>query len=138
MEGHNLSNVLVLEYYGAENPPEGPGWKTMLCPFHEEKRPSARSNGKGFICNGCGVRGDAISLIKEREDVDYYTAVTKYEEITGDKCHALSEAARRDRRRPFSDQLSESKRDYEGNGNIFSVGSRKRSTPRKRPRFSDR
>lgn len=129
-----LGNVEVLEYYGVELAPEGPGWKTIKCPFHEDSRASARSNGKGFVCNGCGVRGDAISLIKDREDCDYLTALSKYEEITGTECSTLRKGPVRKR---VSFELSGEKRSYERDGGIFSLGSSRRSTPRKRPRFSE-
>lgn len=134
MEGNDLSNVQVLEHYGAYNPPEGPGWKNMLCPFHDEKRPSARSNGKGFLCNGCGVRGDALALIMQREDIGYHASIEVYESITGTECTTLSKNAKQ-RKRPFSGELSEGPRDYERGGGLFSAGTSRRSTPRKRPRF---
>ena len=135
MKSTDLSNVLVLEYYGADNPPEGPGWKNMLCPFHEEKNPSARSNGKGFICMGCGVKGDALALLMERENIGYHASLELYESITGYECNALREATS-GRRRPFSDQLSDGPRDYERHSTIFSAGTGKRSPARIRPRLS--
>lgn len=140
MEGKDLRdvpNVKILEHYGAYDPPEGPGWKSMLCPFHEERRPSARSNGYGFVCNGCGVRGNAISLVMEREGIDYYAAIEFAEEITGEKYKSLPKNVN-GRRRPFDDQLSETKRDYERHSGLFSLGSSKRSVPRIRPRLSGR
>src|SRR6187402_1540558 len=97
MEGNNLTNVKVLEHYGVLIAPEGPGWKTIKCPFHPDKNASARSNGKGFICNGCGVKGDALALIMEQENCGYLDSVDKYEEISGESVQKLQRTTTRKR-----------------------------------------
>ena len=117
-----LSNVHVLEYYGLDDPPEGPGWKTIRCPFHEDSRASARSNGRGFICNGCGVRGDALALIMERENIGYLDSLSKYEELTGERIQKVQRAATRQR---VSFDLSGEARNYERNGGLFSAWDRR-------------
>jgi DNA primase len=126
MESKNLRNVEVLEYYGAVNPPEGPGWKNMICPFHEESRPSARSNGSGFICMGCGVQGDALKLIMEREGIGYFDSLSEYERLSGQDISTLRGKTTQQRRRPNCGELSETPRNYERNSSLFSAGARKR------------
>lgn len=139
MEGNNLnlSNVKILEHYGVIYPPEGPGWKSLKCPFHDDTNASASSNGSGFACFACGIRGGPVQLLMEREGIDYYDGLELYKEITGDECILLSKAASGKRRRPFDNQLSESPRAYERHGGLFSLRSGKGSTPRIRARFSD-
>lgn len=129
-----LSNVKLLEYYGVLYPPFGPRWSSIRCPFHEDKTASAASNGHGFICFACGIKGDPIALIKEREGLGYYDAVDFYEDVTGTECSALPRETKRERYRP---SLSGQKRDYEGDAGIFQIRSRKGSTPRFRPRLHD-
>lgn len=138
-DSSNLSNVKVLEYYGATDPPEGPGWKSMLCCFHEEHRPSARSNGSGFMCMGCGVKGSPLSLIMEREGIDFKSALSKYEEIVGEELTELRSKSSK-RFRPFEDSstVSNEPRDFERNGSLFSLGSSRKPRSRIRPRFYDR
>ena len=129
----NLSNVKILEHYGVDYPPEGPGWKTLNCPFHTDRNASARSNGQGFICNGCGVKGDSIALLMEREDIGYSSAFQLYEEITGTSYKELSGSTIRQRTRP---NLSGETWAVERNSSIFSFRSSKRALPRSRPRLS--
>ena len=134
MEGNDLSNVEVLEYYGVIYPPPGPGWKSLRCPFHDDNNASASSNGKGFVCFACGVRGGPISLIMEREDVDYFTAIERYEEITGREHDSLPKRTKYVRARV---NLSETQRSYERDNPFFSSGSGRESSTRIRPRFYD-
>jgi DNA primase len=50
---------------------------TGLCPFHSEKTPSfsVSSADNVYYCFGCGVRGDVIDFVMEREQVDFARAV---------------------------------------------------------------
>jgi len=47
------------------------------CPFHEEKTPSFHvDDGKGFFhCFGCHAKGDAITFVRETENVGFMEAV---------------------------------------------------------------
>lgn len=134
MEGNDLSNVKVLEYYGVFNPPEGPGWKPVTCPFHDDSTASAGSNGSGFVCHACGVRGGPIQLLMQREGVDFDSAVQLAEEITGEVYGSLRRKVVAKRKRV---DLSGEKRSYEGDGDIFSIGTRRGTIPRIRPRLLD-
>ena len=55
----------------------------MLCPFHEERNPSAAVNHtlNGFICHGCGVSGDAIKIIREHWGKTYPEAIEFAKEL---------------------------------------------------------
>ena len=48
-----------------------------LCPFHTEKTPSfvIYRDTQSFYCFGCGVGGDAITFIRNIENLDYVEAV---------------------------------------------------------------
>lgn len=48
-----------------------------LCPFHAEKTPSFSVNAtEGFYyCFGCAVSGDAITFVREKEQLDFVGAV---------------------------------------------------------------
>ena len=48
-----------------------------LCPFHGEKTPSFSVNSEeGFYyCFGCQVKGDAITFVREKEQLDFVAAV---------------------------------------------------------------
>lgn len=120
MEGNRLKNDKLLEYYGVAVPPEGPGWKSIRCPFHEDRNASARSNGQGFMCHGCGVKGDALALIMERENVGYLDSVRIYEEISGESVQKLQRTTSRKR---VSFDVSSEARNYERDGGLFSAWS---------------
>ena len=48
-----------------------------LCPFHAEKTPSFSVNPPDglYYCFGCQVRGDAITFVREKEQLDFVGAV---------------------------------------------------------------
>ena len=58
---------------------------TGLCPFHNEKTPSftVYINTQSYYCFGCGSGGDAITFIKNIENLDYAEAVTMLAERSG-------------------------------------------------------
>jgi DNA primase len=47
------------------------------CPFHQERTPSFRVNAvdKLYHCFGCGVGGDAITFVRETENLDFAGAI---------------------------------------------------------------
>lgn len=63
----------------------GDRYQWMLCPFHPDTKPSARIKEFGFTCFACGVKGDAIKLIRDQEGVDYQTAVSILQGRVGDE-----------------------------------------------------
>ena len=50
---------------------------TALCPFHAEKSPSFSLNPAlgVYYCFGCGVRGDAITFVRELNGLGFAEAV---------------------------------------------------------------
>ena len=57
------------------NPAHGDMWAP--CPFHQEKTPSFHVNDKEgyYYCFGCHAKGDAISFVRETENVNFMEAV---------------------------------------------------------------
>ena len=47
------------------------------CPFHSERTPSLYiyTNDNQYHCFGCGAHGDAITLLREKENLDFVEAV---------------------------------------------------------------
>lgn len=66
-----------LNHIGAAVPSVGSGWRKMKCPFHDDSHASAAVNFDidGFICHGCGVKGDTFSIIMYKEGCDYREAL---------------------------------------------------------------
>ncbi|MEG2426180.1 MAG: DNA primase [Oscillospiraceae bacterium] len=56
-----------------------------LCPFHSEKTPSftVYSDTQSYYCFGCGKGGDAITFVREIENLDYLEAVKMLAEKAG-------------------------------------------------------
>ncbi|MEM9147522.1 MAG: DNA primase [Pseudomonadota bacterium] len=73
------------------------------CPFHQEKTASFHADDrKGFYyCFGCQAKGDAITFVKETENLSFVEAVERLAEEVGlevpDRRENPAEAARRDR-----------------------------------------
>ena len=66
------------------------GWQLILCPVHDESRPSCSVNTdeNAFNCHACGAKGDTydlIRLIAERngEVIDFKTARIRAAELSG-------------------------------------------------------
>ena len=74
----------------------GQRW-TGLCPFHAEKSPSFSVNAEeGFYhCFGCKASGDAITFLREKEQLDFVGAVESLAQPCGH--HAALHRARRGR-----------------------------------------
>jgi len=84
---------------------QGSRW-VGLCPFHEERTPSfsVDAQEKLYHCFGCGVGGDAIKFVEEKEGLDFAEAVElladRYGvELVRDKEDPRAEARRQQRRR---------------------------------------
>ena len=56
-----------------------------LCPFHNEKTPSfnVRDDEGFYHCFGCGVSGDAISFLREKEGLGFMDAVRQLADEAG-------------------------------------------------------
>lgn len=75
----------VLEHYDVQFRSDRQGEQSIRCPIHEDRVASASLNlDKGiWNCHSCLRGGDALTVITEREQVDFETALKKYESITG-------------------------------------------------------
>lgn len=82
------------------NPGRGDWWAP--CPFHQEKSSSFHViESKGFYkCFGCGASGDAITFLRELENMSFMEAVETLAREAGMEMPARdSQAAERDERR---------------------------------------
>ena len=86
----------VLDYYQIEVPDSGRMEQSILCPAHEEHRPSCSFNEElGLLnCKSCGFAGDVYSLIMKREGLEFYAAKSLAESITGESSRDVSRPAR--------------------------------------------
>ncbi len=98
---------------------QGARW-VGLCPFHEERTPSfsVEAQEKLYHCFGCGVGGDVIKFVEEKEGVGFAEAVElladRYGvELQREQEDPRAEARRQQRRR--LEQLLERTASYYGN-----------------------
>lgn len=105
-DGEALDIERVLLHYGSDGVFSGGGlWSRCRCPFHDDRTPSASCDvARGiFVCHDCGIKGNSLSVIMKVEQVDFSSAVRKYEEIVGvriqkqSKSHFSSEPRRFER-----------------------------------------
>ena len=81
-----LDSTDIVDVIGAYFPLKRAGSAFVCnCPFHNEKTPSFNVNpGKQFYhCFGCGASGDAISFVKEYENLPFIDAVKRLAEKAG-------------------------------------------------------
>ena len=72
----------VLAHYGLK--PIGRGaQQTILCPFHDETKPSCKVNleKKAFHCFACGAKGNVLDFVARMEDASLTDAARKLAEI---------------------------------------------------------
>lgn len=58
--------------------PSGEGWKSAVCPFHEDTHPSLRVliPAGAFKCQACGAKGaDVINFVMQKYRMDFLAAV---------------------------------------------------------------
>ncbi len=87
----------------------------MRC-IHGERNPSATVNVEegAYTCFSCGLRGDAIAIIRAQDSCSFSEALVRYKEITG---HDL--AVRSDRPNTGRADAAESQ-SYESGGFLAS------------------
>lgn len=77
----------VLRFYGAELPHYIRGnWTPMKCCFHDDSVASAQvraDEGGKFNCFVCGISGDGLDIIMDREGVGFAVARSLAEERHG-------------------------------------------------------
>lgn len=96
-EGQGLDNSLIYRlltkwFPDWEAPAHRKEWNICLCPFHDESRPSASVNyrAQAFVCRACDWKGDAIALIKRKEECSFADAKRYAEEISGREYKTVS------------------------------------------------
>jgi len=97
----------------------GSRW-TGLCPFHEERTPSfsVDAQEKLYHCFGCGVGGDAIKFVEEKEGLGFAEAVELLADRYGVEIEREQEdpraEAKRQRRRRLEQLLERTAAYYAG------------------------
>ena len=79
----SIRNVLV--HYGA-NLRRDYGQVNLRCPFHNDTHQSGTANldDNIFICFACGVQGNSLQIISQREGISVRDAKEFAERITGE------------------------------------------------------
>ncbi|WP_457062742.1 CHC2 zinc finger domain-containing protein [Mycobacteroides abscessus] len=75
----SLITAVIHRYHPEWVPPPNKSlWCRCSCPFHGDETPSAAVNYRvnAYNCMACGVKGDAVALIKKQEGVTHREAVT--------------------------------------------------------------
>ncbi|ALF01028.1 DNA primase [Mycobacterium phage Wooldri] len=104
--------VKVIHRYHPEWEPPRQGrsdWMKTRCPFHGDETPSASISFKhnAFRCFACPVKGSAVAIIKEQEEVSYAEAKRIAEELSpGGDGTIPAQPSRQSRRRVFGDKGS--------------------------------
>jgi DNA primase len=98
----DVSVVVVLEHYGAFVSVPDTGWRALRCPFHDDRTASASVNIElnGFRCHACGISGDAIKLIMDRENVGFEAACEFARQVLGQSVEGVSPSIADKKRKP--------------------------------------
>lgn len=75
----SLITAVIHRYHPEWVPPPNKSlWCRCACPFHGDETPSAAVNYRvdAYNCMACGVKGNAVSIIKKQEGVTHREAVT--------------------------------------------------------------
>ena len=93
----NFDIVPVLENYGFKIPMGKRGWFTVKCMAHDDSVASCRVNtDEGLVaCMACDLKGNAISVVKYMDGVDYKDAVRRCQELTGRRNPGIRESDQR-------------------------------------------
>ncbi|WP_373686633.1 CHC2 zinc finger domain-containing protein [Nocardia terpenica] len=132
-EGRALITQVIHRYCPDWVPPDAGRneWVSCRCPFHGDDSPSASVSyaSSAFKCFACPVKGDAIAIIRQQEEVSFAEAVRIAEDLSPDGGRTVRQKpARKPGRRVFGDtgpDGSERPRDRQR----LRPGIRGRSTP---------
>lgn len=92
--------VLLLQRWFPEwEPPKHTSakWQATKCPFHGDEMASASISRQlnAFNCFACGVKGDLVKLIREREGLTYSAAKRLAEEVSSGSDTNVSDPVQR-------------------------------------------
>lgn len=99
-----LSVADILRYYGATSVPEGIGWKSMKCPFHDDgvKSGSVHVERNLYNCHACPYAGDPLNLIKRKENLGEAEAIEFAGQVFGQGISPVSRTVHKQpKRRPL-------------------------------------
>lgn len=68
----NINMEEVLNKYGIKT-----NRNMFLCPFHNDKSPSAKFYKNSYFCFGCGKTGDLIQFVEDYFNLDFVSAIEK-------------------------------------------------------------
>ncbi len=92
----NATDIVKLVSTYCELKPAGSDRYMALCPFHTEKTPSfsVSKSRQIFYCFGCGKGGDAITFLKDIQNISFIEALEMLADETGIQLPKLSPSAK--------------------------------------------
>jgi DNA primase len=104
-----ISIAAVLEHYGGFISVPETGWRSVRCPFHDDRTASGSINIElnGYRCHACGISGDGIKIIEDQEHIDFEAACEFARSVLGASVEDVPRAAkgRKPRRSPWDKGL---------------------------------
>ena len=101
-ESFDIAPVLT-DLFGKDFPAVlGTHYKSIHCPFHEDRTASASINQYGFKCHSCSRTGDALKMIMEVRGVGFSEAKRIAEALSGGQGTAVRSKPAHARRRASS------------------------------------
>lgn len=93
----------ILEALGCDNVPDDDNWRPIKCvnPKHADNNASASTNGFGYKCHGCGLKGNAITVVMEVNECERSSAIRFIEDVSGGSLPEVSRKPVTGRRRVF-------------------------------------
>jgi len=120
----------VLRHYGFNGTiPHRHGYVKILCPFHDERVPSATVNTETdyFTCFACNIKGDSFDIIQLQERLDGFASTVEYaESLFGEQYGGILSKSQGKPRRRVSGETGPKR----GQRTAFSSRVRRKSRPR--------
>lgn len=75
----------LLRHYDIQKLERAGEWIKGCCPYHNDSNPSfgMKIGDTSFHCFSCGVSGDAIRLVMDKEGLDFSSAIGRLAELSG-------------------------------------------------------
>lgn len=97
----------LLTHLGVKNLPDDEPpwtyWRMIKCvsPDHADANASASTNGFGYNCHGCGLKGDAVKITMEVMNIDRTSAIAFLSGVYGESFVSVPRRPKPSRRRVF-------------------------------------